>query len=132
MSKLSRIAWATMLALVFAVPFLLAQTPSPAPVPAIPPPNWSELAIACINALAAPLTVVFVWLAKLGYSKIPKGVVPWVAIALGPAAQWVVSLLTGVHADPIIGAACGAAAVWLREAINNVLTNGAQPAGSGF
>jgi hypothetical protein len=87
--------------------------------------DWAQLGADVITALVVPLTVVVVWAVRKAIPKIPRAVLPFLALAGGPAINAILSAISGVESQGVIvGALLGAAAVWLREAWSTVKEHG--------
>ena len=56
--------------------------------------------------------------------KIPRAVVPFLAVALGAVAEWITTQATGAPMSPILAALYGTGAVWLRETITTIQEHG--------
>jgi hypothetical protein len=79
--------------------------------------DWAQLGADVVTALVVPLTVVVVWLVRKAIPKIPRAVLPFLALAGGPAINAVLSAISGIESQSlIVGALLGAAGVWTREA----------------
>lgn len=81
-----------------------------------PMPSWQPVVVDLLTVLGGGAVVSFVtWLVRLLIPKIPRFALPLVAMALAWLGTWVGSLITGSATNPILVAALGAAAVWIRE-----------------
>lgn len=81
-----------------------------------PPVDWAQLGADVITAIVPPLTVLAVWLTRKLIPKIPRAVLPFLALGGGAAINALLSAIAGVQDQgPLVGALLGAAAVWLRE-----------------
>lgn len=87
--------------------------------------DWKDIGVQAINALTPVLVLVLVWAAKLGWSKIPASVVLFAAPVIGIAVNFALNYISGhPAADPVVAAALGALAVFLREVGSTLVTKG--------
>jgi hypothetical protein len=101
---------------------IFALLQAAAEVPAL---DFAQLGAQLITALVVPLTVVIVWLVRKAIPKIPRALLPFLALGGGPAINALLSAISGVESQSVIvGALLGAAAVWLREAWSTVKEHG--------
>jgi hypothetical protein len=78
--------------------------------------DWAQLGADVITALTAPLTVVVVWAVRKAVPKIPRTLLPFIALGGGPAVHALLSTIAGVESQSaVVMALLGMAAVWLRE-----------------
>lgn len=91
----------------------------------VPALDWAQLGAGVITALVPPLTVLVVWLVRKGIPKIPRALLPFLALAGGPAINAAISALAGTETqNVVVGALLGGAAVWLREAWTTIREHG--------
>lgn len=87
--------------------------------------DWQKLAADSVTALVPVLTVVVVWGARLLIPKIPRAVLPLLALGAGPILDAILGALSGVQAGGMVQAALlGAAGVWLREFFTTIKQHG--------
>lgn len=91
--------------------------------PIAPPNAVAQLALA-ITALAPIVLPFVVYGVRLVLPKIPRVALPVVAMALGFGVNLLASYIAGHEFSPLIGAALGAASVWVREIANTVSEHG--------
>lgn len=87
--------------------------------------DWMDLGVQSIQALVPVVTMLLVMATRKVSPKIPRFAVPLIAMALGAALSYVVTLAGGPAQTVLQAALLGAAATWLRELINTVQQHGA-------
>jgi len=116
------------LPLLFAFTLLLVLTPVLAfaadQVAAVSPPDWGALAIGLINTAVVVVVPIVTYGVRLILPRIPRFLVPLVAIGLGPVIAWVAALAAGGNVNAITGCLLGAAGVVLREIYSTVKEHG--------
>lgn len=91
-----------------------------------PPPM--DAALAGLITAAIPLLVPFlVYGVRRLLPKVPRVALPFVAMALGAAADWLAKLVMGGDFSLIEGALLGAAAVCVREVYSTAKQHGLKP-----
>jgi hypothetical protein len=104
------------LALLFAPVWLLAQDAAP---------DFKQVGVNAIAALTPVLAVVVLWGLKLAWSKIPASIVLFAAPVVGIGINYAIAWITGHPAsDPIVAAALGAVATYLREFASTLASKG--------
>lgn len=90
--------------------------------------DWLALGAQAILALVPVATALLTFAVRTVIPKIPRFAIPVVAMGLGFALTWVHAAAAGpeVAFNPLLGAALGAAATWLREMISTVNEHGAK------
>lgn len=87
--------------------------------------DWKDVGVQAITAITPVATLVLLWLAKLGWEKIPASAVLFAAPVAGLAINFALNYLTGHPAsDPVVAAGLGALAVFLRELGSTLATKG--------
>lgn len=87
--------------------------------------DWKDVGVQAITAITPVATLVLLWAVKLLWEKIPASVVLFAAPVVGLLVNFGVSYLSGHQsADPVVAAALGALAVFLRELGSTLATKG--------
>ncbi len=87
--------------------------------------DWKDVGVQAITAITPVATLVLLWLVKIGWEKIPASVVIFAAPVVGIAINFGLNYITGhPSADPVIAAALGALAVFLRELGSTLASKG--------
>lgn len=86
--------------------------------------DWNSTAVQVIAAMTPVVTTVLVYLIRLALPRIPRFMLPILAVVLPVAGSWFYSFVAGGEFTPVIAALLGAAAVWLREIVNTVQEHG--------
>ena len=90
-------------------------------------PSWQPVVVDLLTLLGGGSIVAFVvWLVRLLIPKIPRVLLPFLAMLLAWLGSYVASLIGGGDLNPIMAAALGAAAVWIREIKNTIEEHGGQ------
>ena len=87
-------------------------------------PDWSQIGVDLIQASVPILTAVFIWLGREVVTKVPRSLIPIVAVALGTGVDFVIAYVSGGTFNPVVGALLGASATWLRELVNTIVEHG--------
>lgn len=92
-----------------------------------PIPAWQGVIVDILTVLGGGAVVSFVtWGVRKVIPKIPRFMLPIVSMVLAWLGTWVGSLLTGGTLNPILVAALGAAAVWIREIKSTIEEHGTE------
>lgn len=133
-TRWSRIVGMALLAVLFSAIAVVAfaQTGETPPAVAI---DWTklltDLALVFIGVLGSGAAIAIVTtLVKMGLPMLPRWAVPILTMLLGLLGAWIDKLLTGGQFSPLIAAAIGAAAVWVREITTTVQQHGNASVGS--
>lgn len=87
--------------------------------------DWKDVGVQAITAITPVATLVFLWLVKLGWSKIPASIVLFAAPVVGMLANFALNYVSGhPSGDPLIAALLGTAAVFLRELVSTLAAKG--------
>ena len=86
--------------------------------------NVEELAAQAITALIPVVGAVLVYLVRQLIPKVPRVVLPVIALALGIGLDYLTAFIGAGEFNIVVGAALGAASVWLREVINTFQEHG--------
>jgi len=78
-------------------------------------PDWSQFGLDLIQLITPLVTTLAIQLAKSVVGKIPKTLIPLVAVILGMGVDFLLAQSTGGAFHPVLAALLGAAAVWLYE-----------------
>ncbi len=97
--------------------FLLASA-------AAAPTDWRVLFADSITALSPVLIPVAIYYFRLWQPRVPRVLLPLLAVLLGVLVQWVDALASASAADPLAGAVLGLSAVVLREVWNTAREHG--------
>jgi hypothetical protein len=90
--------------------------------------DWAQVGADVITALVPPLTILFVWGTRKLIPKIPRAILPFLALGGGAAINAAISALAGIQDQGlIVGALLGAVAVWLREMWTTFQEHGVKP-----
>ena len=90
-----------------------------------PMPAWQGVVVDLLTVLGGGAVVSFVvWGVRLALPKIPRFVLPILTMLLAWLGTWVASLVSGGETNPILVAALGAAAVWIREIKSTIEEHG--------
>ena len=87
------------------------------------PPDFTKMVVDVVNAMTPILVVAIVWIARLAIPKIPRFVLPLIALASGPIIQLIINA-SGGQSNLILGALLGMAAVFVREFFNTLSEHG--------
>lgn len=88
-------------------------------------PDVKAQAALAITALAPIVLPFIVYVVRRLIPKIPRVALPMVAMALGFGVNALTSYISGHDFSPLVGAALGTAAVWVREIANTFNQHGA-------
>jgi hypothetical protein len=87
--------------------------------------DWSSVGVQAITAITPVATLVLLWAVKLAWEKIPASIVLFAAPVVGLLLNFGISYISGHPAsDPVLAAALGALAVFLRELATTLGTKG--------
>lgn len=90
-----------------------------------PVPAWQGIVVDLLTVLGGGAVVSFVtWGVRRLLPKIPRFVLPILTMLLAWLGTWVASIVSGGELNPILVAALGAAAVWIREIKSTVEEHG--------
>jgi len=91
---------------------------------AVEPPAV-DVALSGLITAAIPLLIPFVvYGVRLAIPKVPRVALPFIAMALGAAADWLAKLAIGGESSLITGALLGAAAVVVRDVYSTLKEHG--------
>lgn len=90
--------------------FVLAQ--------AIPAFDWGAFGVNVIQALVPVVTSLAIWLGRVALERIPRVLIPIVAVVLGTGFDMLTAYVSGGVFNPVVGALLGASAVWLHQIIS--------------
>lgn len=88
--------------------------------------DWQNLGAQAILALVPVVTMVIVYGIRKLVPKLPRFIVPIIAMALGAVLAVVQSQLGGPDVSVLVAALLGACATWLREIINTIQEHGSK------
>jgi hypothetical protein len=88
------------------------------------PPDWSQIGVDLIHVAVPILTAIFIWLGRLAVEKVPRALLPIVAVVLGTGVDYILSVLSGGGFNVVVGALLGASATWLRELVDTIMEHG--------
>ena len=80
--------------------------------------DWNAVGVQAILALVPVVTMLLVYGIRKLLPKLPKYIVPLIALGLGAFLTWLQGYMGGVSASPLVMVLLGAAATWLHEVIN--------------
>jgi hypothetical protein len=86
--------------------------------------DWAAFGVSAISALVPVVTALAIWAGRVVVAKVPRALIPIVAVSLGTVLDFVVAYATGGVFNPLVGALLGATATWLRELVNTVAEHG--------
>jgi hypothetical protein len=110
--------------LFLAVPAAVFAQPAPAA------PDYADLAAQAINALVVIAVPMVVFGIKLLLPKIPRAVLPFLALGAGNLLQFISTLTpAGGKWSPVIASLLGAAGLWLREIVSTLKEHGMDKVG---
>ena len=86
--------------------------------------DWSAFGVDAISALVPVVTAVFIWAGRVLVVKVPRALIPIVAVTLGTGLDFLTAFITGGVFNPVVGALLGASATWLRELVDTIAKHG--------
>jgi uncharacterized membrane protein len=90
--------------------------------------DWSSLGAQAILALVPVLTAVIVFGLRKVLPKIPRYLIPLIAMLIGFGLSWLNNYIAATPTvTPLVAALLGAAATWLREIVDTVQEHGTKP-----
>lgn len=90
----------------------------------MPPFDWTAFGVSAIHALIPVLTAVAIWAGRAVVERVPRALIPIVAVSLGTVLDFLLAYASGGAFNPLVGALLGASATWLRELLNTLSEHG--------
>lgn len=86
--------------------------------------DWSAFGVSAVTVLVPVVTSLVIWAARAVLVKIPRFLIPILAVSFASGLDLLLAYQTGGAFNPIVGALLGAASVWLREFVNTLAEHG--------